>query len=233
MTIGVNPNITPSFTPVGPFCAFQQITPLPGTSINGISGNWTPPINNTQTTTYTFIPNVSQCATTASTTIEVESNPNVELQFNGTLLSATVGFSDYSWALNGILIPDENTNQLGVIGLGIYTVTVSDANGCSGTASFDVQIVGLNEANQTNAFSIFPNPSNGSSTLSIQLLEAQQVNLFILDLQGKIQFSQTYTFNAGKNEALLNLGALADGVYFIQVENSKFKLAKRLVKMGK
>jgi hypothetical protein len=62
-------------------------------------------------------------------------------------------------------------------------------------------------------------------------LEAQQVNLMILDIQGKIQFQQNYAFKSGKNEVLIDLSTLADGVYFVQLENSKFKHTKRLMKL--
>jgi hypothetical protein len=233
MTISVNQNITPSFNPILDICAGASISPLPTTSNNGITGTWTPALNNIETTTYTFLTNGAQCATQASATIEVNANPSTSLIFDGASLLAGSGFVAYAWTLNGLTIPEANTNEISVGEVGLYTVAVTDANGCTAIASFDVQVVGLADLGLSDAIAVYPNPSNGNTTLSIQLLEAQQVNLFILDLQGKIQFSQTYTFNAGKNEALLNLSALADGVYFIQVENSKFKLAKRLVKMGK
>jgi surface protein len=74
MTIVVNPNITPLFTQVSPICAGATLAALPTTSNNGISGTWSPALNNQATTTYTFTPSAS-CATTATMTIVV--NPNV------------------------------------------------------------------------------------------------------------------------------------------------------------
>jgi hypothetical protein len=232
MTITVTPNITPAFSPVGSYCAGQAIAPLLTTSLNGISGNWTPALNNTITTNYTFTPSGGQCATTTNTIIGINENPTVVLAFNGAILTASAGFSAYVWTINGTNIQGANSNELIVNEVGLYTVTVTDANGCSASAEFVVQTVSLADLGLTDAISIYPNPSNGSSSLSMQLLEAQQVDLFIIDLQGKIQFSQSYTFNAGKNETLLDLTALADGVYFLQLENSNFKLTKRLIKMG-
>jgi hypothetical protein len=231
MTISVNPNITPSFNPFSDICAGAALSPLPTTSNNGITGTWTPVLNNTETTTYTFLPNEAQCATQASTTIEVNTNPSTSLIFDGASLLAGAGFSAYGWTLNGLAIPEANTNEISVGEVGFYTVTVTDANGCTATASFDVQVVGLADHGLMDAIAIYPNPSYGYSTLSIQLLEEQQVNLLILDLQGKIQFQQNYSFKSGKNEVLLDLSALADGVYFIQLENSNFKHTKRLVKL--
>ncbi|WNM18388.1 T9SS type B sorting domain-containing protein [Flavobacterium capsici] len=80
LTITVNPNITPTFTLVSAICSGQALTPLPTTSNNGITGTWSPALNNTATTTYTFTPNVGQCATPATLTITV--NPNVTPTFN-------------------------------------------------------------------------------------------------------------------------------------------------------
>jgi len=60
--------ITPTFNPIAPICAGGTIN-LPTTSLNGISGLWSPALDNTQTTTYTFTPTAGQCA--ATTTLQV------------------------------------------------------------------------------------------------------------------------------------------------------------------
>ncbi|MFM7726682.1 MAG: gliding motility-associated C-terminal domain-containing protein, partial [Flavobacteriales bacterium] len=61
----------PTFNAAGPYCSGVTIAPLPTTSINGVSGSWSPAINNTSTTTYTFTPSAGQCATTATLTISI------------------------------------------------------------------------------------------------------------------------------------------------------------------
>jgi gliding motility-associated-like protein len=70
----VNPNITPNFTPIADICSGELLNTLPTSSNNGITGTWSPALNNTATTTYTFTPNSSQCATTTTMTINVISN---------------------------------------------------------------------------------------------------------------------------------------------------------------
>ncbi|WP_333666788.1 Ig-like domain-containing protein, partial [Flavobacterium sp.] len=79
MTIVINPNVTPTFTAVAPICSGQALAPLPTTSTNGITGTWSPALNNTATTLYTFTPTAGQCATTATLSITV--NPNVTPTF--------------------------------------------------------------------------------------------------------------------------------------------------------
>ena len=71
ITISIDQGLLPLFGPIGPYCSGQPIAALPTTSTNGISGTWSPEINNTQTTTYTFTPGVGQCASTVTTTINI------------------------------------------------------------------------------------------------------------------------------------------------------------------
>jgi gliding motility-associated-like protein len=77
LSVVVNPPVTPAFTNPGPICTGDNLI-LPNASNNGISGTWSPAINNTATTTYTFTPNVGQCANTQTMTVTVGNlNPPV------------------------------------------------------------------------------------------------------------------------------------------------------------
>jgi hypothetical protein len=78
--ITVNPNILPTFTAVAPICSGATLSALPTTSSNGITGTWSPALDNTATTTYTFTPTAGQCATT--TTLVITVNPNILPTFN-------------------------------------------------------------------------------------------------------------------------------------------------------
>jgi len=63
-------SVTPTFTQLSSVCSGEQIV-LPSISNENISGTWSPAINNTATTTYTFTPNASQCASSQTMTVEV------------------------------------------------------------------------------------------------------------------------------------------------------------------
>jgi gliding motility-associated-like protein len=79
MTIVVNP-IVAIFSQVAPICSGAALASLPTTSTNGVTGSWSPAMNNTATTEYTFTPDSGQCTvTTATMTIVV--NPNVTPTF--------------------------------------------------------------------------------------------------------------------------------------------------------
>ncbi|MCL4856179.1 MAG: hypothetical protein KJZ55_02715, partial [Flavobacteriales bacterium] len=79
VTVTVNSATTPTFASVSPICSGGSLSALPTTSTNGITGTWSPALDNTTTTTYTFTPTAGQCATT--TTLEIVVNTNVTPTF--------------------------------------------------------------------------------------------------------------------------------------------------------
>jgi len=79
-TIAVQSIVSPVFTQIPPICQGTSLSNLPTTSNNGITGSWSPAVNNAQTTNYTFLPNANQCANNTQMTIEV--NPNITPVFN-------------------------------------------------------------------------------------------------------------------------------------------------------
>lgn len=79
LSVTVNPILTPSFSAVAPICSGAVLAALPLTSTNGITGTWSPALNITSTTLYTFTPTVGQCATNATLTITV--NPIITPTF--------------------------------------------------------------------------------------------------------------------------------------------------------
>jgi len=74
LTILIDQNIVPTFDPADTYCPGSDIASLPRTSNNGIRGTWSPEINNSQTTTYTFTPDEDQCASIATLTIFINSS---------------------------------------------------------------------------------------------------------------------------------------------------------------
>jgi gliding motility-associated-like protein len=136
MTITVNPNVTPNFVQVAPICAGASLAALPTTSPNGITGTWSPALDNTQTTTYTFTPDAGLCATTATMTIVV--NPIVTPTFNpiaaicaGAALSLPATSNE---GITGTWSPAVNNTATTT-----YTFT-PDAGQCAVTATLSVTV---------------------------------------------------------------------------------------------
>ncbi len=102
LTITVNPNITPTFTPVTAICSGDILAALPTTSNNGITGSWSPALNNTTTTTYTFTPTASQCASPAQMTITVNQTVIPNFASVGPLCQTSIAPTLNTTSPNGI-----------------------------------------------------------------------------------------------------------------------------------
>lgn len=71
LTVEVNEPFTPQFSNLDPICQGAFLT-LPSISVEGVLGEWSPPINTTETTTYTFNPLNGACASSVDMTIVIE-----------------------------------------------------------------------------------------------------------------------------------------------------------------
>jgi gliding motility-associated-like protein len=95
---------------VSPICQGGALAPLPTISLNGISGTWSPALNNQATTTYTFTPTAGICVSTASITISIIEQPIAQFSItpnDNVLIGATIYFqnsslnaSSYNWQVN-------------------------------------------------------------------------------------------------------------------------------------
>ncbi len=93
LTVTVSPNIPPTFS-IGnslTICAGEAVPVLPSTSLNGITGTWSPSsVDNQNSAAYTFTPTAGLCATKATFTVTVD--PNVVPTFGfGTSLTICAG----------------------------------------------------------------------------------------------------------------------------------------------
>ena len=145
MSVVVNSEIVPVFTQQGPLCSGTPIT-LPNTSTNGITGTWSPPINNSTTTTYTFTPAAGFCASEESLTVEIYPSTIISVvptsatidEGDSIQLTAT-GAGTYSWTnvsslscvncANPFANPESTTT---------YVVTGTDANGCESSQTVTI-----------------------------------------------------------------------------------------------
>ena len=83
ITITVAPLVTPTFNPISPFCTGTTAPMLPTTSLNGITGTWSPAtVSNTASGIYTFTANTGQCVITMPIPISITVTPLVTATFN-------------------------------------------------------------------------------------------------------------------------------------------------------
>ena len=140
LTITVNSNVIPIFNAVAPICSGGTLSALPTTSLNGITGSWSPALNNTATTTYTFTPTAGQCATTASLTITVNQilSPTINCGVS-TTSSVTFTWSTVSGATGYNVSYQINTGSPVNIGA-IGNVLLYQVSGLSGGDNVTISV---------------------------------------------------------------------------------------------
>ncbi len=136
-----NPIFLPVFASIPPFCAGTTAPVLPTTSLNGITGTWSPAtVSNTASGTYTFTPTAGQCGLQISINITVTPRTTPTFSF-GTSLSIC----------NGASVPTlPNTSTNGISGTwspatisnttsGTYTFT-PNSNECANPTTLTVTV---------------------------------------------------------------------------------------------
>lgn len=131
---------------------------------------------------------------------------------------------------NGVLIAN-NTSGI-YVNPTISTYYVVEQNLCSNitydTVNVTVLPTSINELFKENNVRIYPNPNNGSFTISHHL-SGENYNLEITDLMGKIVHRQL--LETKNNATSINTHQLANGIYFVTISgtDASEKIVKKLV----
>jgi gliding motility-associated-like protein len=185
LTITVNQKETPTFTAISAVCEGETLDPLPLQSNNSINGTWTPALNNTATTEYTFTPDSDQCANSSTLSITIFSNPiplivdgkicvdknsNALIQsyFLDTKLNNVI--HDFNWYLEGNKIINATENTFEATEKGTYSVRATNrTTNC--TSSLIEAIVTETLANSASFVISQSNAFSEEATLTVSTLE--------------------------------------------------------------
>lgn len=144
-----------------------------------------------------------------------EMDGNMDGSATATVTGGTQGYS-YLWDTDPVQTTATATN----LSTGTYTVSVSDANGCSNGGSIVVdQIVGTDDPAFDN-LTIFPNPSSGMIT--VQGVKVDMVEF--VDINGKIVLR--YESPVSK----IDIDRLVSGIYFLKIQSGEAFTTRKLIK---
>jgi gliding motility-associated-like protein len=142
-TITVTAKVDPIFTQVAPICDGDALAPLPTTSNNGIDGTWSPALDNTATTTYTFTPDAGECANSQTMTITVNAIPDVPTLNNAAATCTADGtstISNYDGTIIYTFTPAGPTVGAGGVISGMVLETSYTVNANNGSCSSDESV---------------------------------------------------------------------------------------------
>jgi hypothetical protein len=225
LSITVNQKVTPTFSAISPICSGGLLSVLPTSSINNVNGTWSPALDNTKTTTYTFTPTSGQCANLSTTTIVVNKLPDAGSILNvsdlclgkSRSISSTLPGGVWSVSDNAIATIDQN-GMLDALSVGNISVsyTISE-NNCSNSTS---QNFNVNDCasltNESNEFvSIYPNPV--VNELTIKQSSGSFENYIVLDLVGKVILEGKIT----SKTSTINVQKLVPAQYILRMQTSE------------
>ncbi len=150
------------------------------------------------------------CSATSDTAVVC---PTVTIERDGLTLFVPNVFTSYAWSSNGQPIGGDQPFLIAPAD-GTYTLTVTDANGCTVTVTYVLSTVGVAEVAGVRTLPLFPNPNDGTFNVVLPtgLGEAQAR---LLDASGRVV--QHYTLRAGAEQQHLSANAEA-GTYLLLVE---------------
>jgi trimeric autotransporter adhesin len=239
VTVNPFPNVTASPSSATA-CSGDPVTLSGG---GAVSYTWSGPESITDNTA--FVPTVSgtytvtgtdgnSCSNTATASVTVNPLPSVTLTVpdtsctSGPVITFTGGSPSggtYFYTGNPVTTFDPSTAPLGPNEI-IYVYT--DSNTCTSqdTATILVDIcLDAMAVENSGAMEVYPNPSSGIITIEFAGNPGPVVTIRITNATGQVLSEQQVSGSMYQ----VDLGAYADGVYFIHAEGDGFTIVKRVV----
>jgi hypothetical protein len=225
VTVNPIPNVTANAS-TNVICNGSNVTLTGG---GATTYTWTSGVTNgiafspTSSNSYTVTGATNNCSNTAVISVSVNTSPIVIANATATLICLSTGVTlsgsgatSYTWTSgvsDGVAFTPTSTST--------YSVTGSDVNGCSGTATVQVAVSACTEVQSlvlanTNIV-VFPNPNNGEFTISSNKIETISI---INDLG---QIIENFELNQPNNFSY-KVTNLRSGIYFLVGSSIKQKI---------
>lgn len=180
--------------------------------------------------TYTVVvSDANGCSVTMSYTV---SEPAIPVIVNGTVTNVTgtnngaidltvnggIGAYTFLWS-NGA-----TTEDITGLAPGVYSVVVTDGNGCAASSTFVViSTVGVDDINAiSEQISVYPNPANDYVVVSVTGFNIEKVEVY--DVLGQL----AYTAEPKSSNIEINTTEFNQGVYFVKIHVDGKLITKKI-----
>ncbi|MBQ9470727.1 MAG: T9SS type A sorting domain-containing protein [Bacteroidales bacterium] len=199
------------------------ISSLPNAQHSWSTGETSPSIKVGQTGEYKLTAVSEGCRSEASQSVTMHPTPTPSIKVSGNRLVVDGGtYSSYSWSSG------ETTPQIALSGAGSYSVTVTDAHGCTGTAQFtytSLGTVGTMAANVT----AYPNPTSNQLHVRVEADQHERYTLTLYSALGASLWQRIVEVDKVHTETI-DVEHLPAGIYILHVSSgqraSSIKVAK-------
>ncbi|MEM8897135.1 MAG: choice-of-anchor J domain-containing protein [Bacteroidota bacterium] len=172
-------------------------------------------------------PNMNSCATLkvdVSTTFDAGSGTgSAELTVEGAQLPIT-----YTWS------GGQTTASVSGLAAGNYTVTVTDAAGCSVIQNVVIGVsasIDMLQQAGVQSLEIYPVPAKSYLQLDLALNTPSQSKVSLMDLQGRILQQNQFPLTDTVSE-ILDVSELPTGIYLLEVRTDKGRLILKWMKQN-
>ncbi len=156
--------------------------------------------------------------------------PGMVVTFHCDILSGGGSAPTYQWIVDGVPVPGATTNLYVTSDLqngDSVTCQVTNNDECSGISTFNyVKItvggnVGVNTVTAGGDIVLLPNPNKGNFTVKGSTGTADELNLEVTDMLGKVIYRNRVSSQGGQLDEQVNLNSdLANGMYLLTIRGS-------------
>lgn len=192
-------------------------------------------------TTYTVTgTDLNNCSNTDTRVVTAYALPTVGITASpasasvcagATVILIGTGAASYSWSTGA------TTTAITLVPTITETITVTgtDANSCTNTSTKVVTVgdcnpgTGIEEGATSQSFSVYPNPTDGTINITISNANGTELIITVMNVFGAEVYSSIEKNIPSDHTKQINLGDLADGMYYIQLKIGADTQVKKLV----
>lgn len=183
------------------------------------------------------------CASVGSTPVTIVQNPAIPFNFaitwnaaGGYMASNLSGTYSYQWQqYNGstwvnIAPPAGVQSTYTPSANGQFRLIATNGTGCTDTtATYNYNTFGVPDLDMEYQIGIFPNPSDGNFTLTMNMPSATDVRMSIFDMVGKEIYTQNMEQVSGVNNRQISLQGLSAGSYILDLSFPEGSVRRKLI----